>query len=183
MKRKLLIIIILLLSTIMLVKSNMNKDIKVNYHPVLNMYDMSTPEKAVGAVDYVFVARINSIKKTLYSDYEPYTVYNITILENIKGNLLTDITLTQMGGISKSKKEYILPSDTKLLKQGKTYLILSYVPEYNGDLQINSNYNYIELNDSKDELITRYQQAYKNEEVPEQKKDSFISKYDISLNQ
>ena len=88
-----------------------------------------------------------------------------------------------MGGISKSKKEYILPSDTKLLKQGKTYLILSYVPEYNGDLQINSNYNYIELNDSKDELITRYQQAYKNEEVPEQKKDSFISKYDISLNQ
>lgn len=78
MKRKLLIII-LLLSTIILVKSNMNKDIKVNYHPVLNMYDMSTPEKAVGAVDYVFVAKINSIKKTLYSDYEPYTVYNITI--------------------------------------------------------------------------------------------------------
>ncbi len=78
MKRKLLIII-LLLSTIILVKSNMNKDIKVNYHPVLNMYDMSTPEKAVGAVDYVFVAKINSIKKTLYIDYEPYTVYNITI--------------------------------------------------------------------------------------------------------
>lgn len=127
----------------MLVKSNMNKDIKVNYHPVLNMYDMSTPEKAVGAVDYVFVAKINSIKKILYRDYEPYTVYDITILENIKGNLLTDITLTQMGGISKSKKEYILPSDTKLLKQGKTYLILSYVPE--------------------------------------QKKDSFISKYDNSL--
>lgn len=70
MKRKLLIII-LLLSTIILVKSNMNKDIKVNYHPVLNMYDMSTPEKAVGAVDYVFVAKINSIKKTLYIDYEP----------------------------------------------------------------------------------------------------------------
>lgn len=63
MKRKLLIIIILLLSTIILVKSNMNKDIKVNYHPVLNMYDMSTPEKAVGAVDYIFVAKINSIKK------------------------------------------------------------------------------------------------------------------------
>lgn len=62
MKRKLLIII-LLLSTIILVKSNMNKDIKVNYHPVLNMYDMSTPEKAVGAVDYIFVAKINSIKK------------------------------------------------------------------------------------------------------------------------
>lgn len=70
MKRKLLKII-LLLSTIILVKSNMNKDIKVNYHPVLNMYDMSTPEKAVGAVDYVFVAKINSIKKTLYIDYEP----------------------------------------------------------------------------------------------------------------
>ncbi len=79
MKRKLLIIIILLLSTIILVKSNVNKEIKVNYHPVLNMYDMSTPEKAVGAVDYVFVAKINSIKKTIYSDYEPYTVYNITI--------------------------------------------------------------------------------------------------------
>lgn len=62
MKRKLLKII-LLLSTIILVKSNMNKDIKVNYHPVLNMYDMSTPEKAVGAVDYIFVAKINSIKK------------------------------------------------------------------------------------------------------------------------
>lgn len=57
----------------------MNKDIKVNYHPVLNMYDMYTPEKAVGAVDYVFVTKINSIKKTLCSDYEPYTVYNITI--------------------------------------------------------------------------------------------------------
>ena len=63
MKRNLLIIIILLLSTIMLVKSNMNKDIKVNYHPVLNMYDMSTPEKAVGAVDYVFVAKLILSKK------------------------------------------------------------------------------------------------------------------------
>ena len=183
MKIKLLIIIILLLSTIILVKLNMNKDIKVNYHPVLNMYDMSTPEKAVGSVDYVFVAKINSIKETLYSDSEPYTVYNITVLENIKGNLSTDITLTQMGGISKNKKEYILPSDTELLTEGKTYLILAYVPEQNGDLQINSKYNYIELKDNKDELITRYQQAYENEEVPEQKKDSFISKYDNSLNQ
>lgn len=41
----------------------MNKDIKVNYHPVLNMYDMSTPEKAVGAVDYVFVAKLILSKK------------------------------------------------------------------------------------------------------------------------
>ena len=41
----------------------MNKDIKVNYHPVLNMYDMYAPEKAIGVVDYVFVAKINSIKK------------------------------------------------------------------------------------------------------------------------
>ena len=62
MKRKLLKII-LLLSTIILVKTNMNKDIKVNYHPVLNMYDMYAPEKAIGVVDYVFVAKINSIKK------------------------------------------------------------------------------------------------------------------------
>lgn len=52
-----------------------------------------------------------------------------------------------------------------------------------GIYKLIANINYIELNDSKDELITRYQQAYENEEVPEQKKDSFISKYDNSLNQ
>ena len=30
-------------------------------------------------------------------------------------------------------------------------------------------------------IVKKYQKAYKNQEVPEQKKDNFTSKYDISL--
>ena len=34
---------------------------------------------------------------------------------------------------------------------------------------------------STNAIVKKYQKAYKNQEVPEQKKDNFTSKYDISL--
>lgn len=181
----------------------------------INMYDMSTPEKVVGAVDYVFVAKINSIKETDYRDpievevtadgsktktiTNPYTIYNVTVIDNIKGKLPVSeqITITQNGGITEDKKMYILPDGAELLQVGEYYIILAYAVSKQGELEINSSKTYVLLSDnsskanmsssvfensiSTNEIVKKYQNAYKNQKVPEQKKNNFTSKYDISL--
>lgn len=64
------------------------------------VYDGSTPEKAMGISDYAFVAKVDKILRTEYKNpveieitangekkemvYDPYTVYEITVIENIK---------------------------------------------------------------------------------------------------
>ena len=181
----------------------------------INMYDMSTPEKVVGVVDYVFVAKIDSIKETDYRDpievevtadgsktetiTNPYTIYNVTVIDNIKGELPVSeqITITQNGGITEDKKMYILPDGAELLQVGEYYIILAYAVSEQGELEINSSETYVLLSDnstgasmsssifensiSTNAIVKKYQKAYKNQEVPEQKKDNFTSKYDISL--
>ena len=78
-------------------------NLPVYYKDYLYMFDTSTKEKTIGASSYVFIAKINSFKTT-YQNNEPVTTYDATVIENIKGNLVENIKITQQGGINKDKK-------------------------------------------------------------------------------
>lgn len=175
------------------------------------VYDMSTPAKAIGAADYVFVAKIDSIVRTEYRNpveievvadgsktkivSEPYTIYNVKVIKNIKGNLNTsgNIEVQQMGGISKKKSEYFFLEDTRLLKIGEYYLLLAVVPFENGELEINrvdtivdlkQSYAKLDMDEIKNSIkanstVSAYIKASAEQVVPNYK-ENYITKYDAS---
>lgn len=87
------------------------------------VYDTDNIREAVGICDYVFVAKVVSCDGTEYRNVittedekgnpkevgSPYTNYTIQVLENIKGELITDkpIPIVKQGGISENKMLFI----------------------------------------------------------------------------
>lgn len=176
-------------------------------------YDMSTPEKAIGAADYVFIAKIDKIVRTEYRNpveieiaadksktkivSEPYTIYSVRVIKNIKGSLNTfeNIEVQQLGGISESENEYFFLEDTKLLKVGEAYLLLAFVPFENGSLEINSADTIVNLKQSytklgvdevknsidTDSAVFSYEKASAKQVIPNYK-ENYVSKYDSAKN-
>lgn len=151
------------------------------------VYDMSTPEKAIGAVDNVFAEKIIAIKDTIYDENSlPTTIYGVEVQENIKGNLNTNsnIQLHQIGGINKDKKSYTFYENTNYLEESNEYIILAFVPFENGNLTIPNEFTYVNITSSNEKsssnsnLLNTYKKAYQNQIIPESKKETFISKYE-----
>lgn len=146
-------------------------------------YDMSTIEKRIGVVDYVFIGEVKKIKETRYDDDDvPTTIYNVVVKENMKGNLElnTTIELEQTGGISKDKKSYIFPEKTEYLETNQMYLFLAFVPFDAGELLINNKYSTVKLDkDNEIQIIKEYKEKLDKQDVPIEKKDNYKSKYDI----
>ena len=162
----------------------------------LYSYDTSIPEQAVGISDYVFVAKVNGIARTDYIDTgsvelsttgnkkieSPYTVYDIEVVKNIKGELLTSepIEFMQYGGVN----------EDGFLETGKYYILLvNTFREDGGTLETSDQNRIILLDDIENdedvensELVKRYEEAYKNEYIPEGAEEAtrYISKYDVN---
>lgn len=137
-------------------KAFKNSDAELNGLPVyyshaVYAFDTSTPEKAYGASKYVFIAKVNGILRTEYINptevevgigkteivYDPVTVYSISVIKNIKGNLITSesIELKQHGGISKDNKSYTFVENSSLLNTGEYYMFLTGAEENGGILE------------------------------------------------
>lgn len=174
------------------------------------MYDTSTPEKAIGVSDYVFVAKINKILRTEYRDEieietglfqkqkisTPYTIYSINVIENIKGNLKTTeaIEYMQYGGLNEDQKGYTFMSGGSLLNDGEYYILM--VNTWGGEggtievaepsriISLGSDYN-PNLKANID-IIDKYKTAYENEIIPIDENgekieiERNISKYDVN---
>ena len=190
-KIKIILVIILVLEVgvIMLNKINQSfEHLPVEKIKGSMVYDMSTKEKSIGAVDNVFVAKINNIVKTVYDENDiPSTIYEIEVIENIKGNLPSNktIKLTQKGGLNKDQKSYTFYENAYLLEEGQEYIILTFVPFNNGDLVIHNEHTYIKLDNNSISkknsinIIEQYKEAYKNQIIPSSKVDNFKSKYEV----
>lgn len=172
------------------------------------MYDTSTPEKAIGASDYVFVAKVNQILRTEYKNYvtkevglfrketvgTPYTIYSIDVVKNIKGELVTTepIEFMQCGGINEDGKSYTFINGSRLLEDGKYYIIMAETWGGNGGMiemaekdriiELGENYNTKSANNIN--LIEKYEEAYKNQVVPTDsegnQRTGYKSKYDVN---
>lgn len=194
MKAKRIVIVLLFIVTItisylLLSKNNQKlENLPVEKIKGSMVYDMSTKEKSIGAVDNVFVAKINNIVKTVYDENDiPSTIYEIEVIENIKGNLPSNktIELTQKGGLNKDQKSYTFYENAYLLEEGQEYIILAFVPFNNGDLVIHNERTYIKLDNNSISkknsinIVDQYKEAYKNQIIPSSKVDNFKSKYEV----
>lgn len=190
-KIKVILIIILVLEVGVITFNKINQNLEnlpVEKIKGSMVYDMSTKEKSIGAVDNVFVAKINNIVKTVYDENDiPSTIYEIEVIENIKGNLPSNktIELTQKGGLNKDQKSYTFYENAYLLEEGQEYIILAFVPFNNGDLVIHNEHTYIKLDNNSISkknsinIVDQYKEAYKNQIIPSSKVDNFKSKYEV----
>lgn len=117
------------------------KDLPVFYASASYAYDTSSPEKAIGVADYAFIAKVNGILKTEYRHpaqvvkngeevtvYDPYTVYSVDVIENIKGELTkkSSIELVLHGGLMEDKQSYSFMEGLDFLSVGDYYIFLPY---------------------------------------------------------
>ena len=89
------------------------------------IYDTSTIFNAIKYSDYAFIARVNFLKTTeyKYDDKLPYTIYDISVIKNISGELIysNNIELIQYGGINYDEKSYIFAKNERYLNEGHYY--------------------------------------------------------------
>ena len=121
-------------------------------------------------------------QRLLWEVGSPYTNYTIQVLENIKGELITDkpIPIVKQGGISEKQDAIYLFENDSLPSENSIYIFLAYAQE-DGSLLISGPNSNVMCNDSNmysinsvseeksvteyDEFIT-YKDANDNEIIP-----------------
>lgn len=136
------------------------------------MVNIKNPKEIVGWGDYVFVAKVEDELRTEYTNLrksedgtitgKPYTVYSITVIDNLKGNLKKNkpIEFLKYGGVNYDGKSISLLEGDRLLKSGKYYILVA-ASETDGRLGQGMPYSAIELNVSNKQEIV-YSEEYKN---------------------
>ena len=200
MKKNIKSILLLSISSLLLTAcsdnaQNVQKNIPVEYIHGTFSIDVDSPQEIVGSADYVFVGYVNELTDTVYKRpvvietstgskeiSSPYTNYNITIIDNIKGSLKKNslIPIQKSGGINKDGNSYALYEKDVLPQDGKYYIFSAYA-QSDGSLLVSGPNCNIELNEKskaeimKSEEYKKYKNAYKDEIKNDRKR--FISKY------
>ena len=131
--------------------SYMEGDFAINYNDL---------KQVVGSADYVFVGTVESDEGTVYKNYvtmetenggtkevgTPYSNYMVTVIENIKGNLITDkpIPVQKSGGLSEDGTTIYLYEGDELPREGATYIFFAYAQQ-DGSLLISGPVSNIHL--------------------------------------
>ncbi|MDR2945071.1 MAG: hypothetical protein LBU81_08375 [Methanosarcinales archaeon] len=188
-------------------QSAMIDGIRVNYLQNSYVIDVENPAELVGDADYVFVAEIEKLTGTAYrfpvmildedgKEIEattPFTEYQVSVIQNIKGDLVLNqtIPLQKKGGISKDNKTYTIPAGDFLPKEGTVYIFLAYAQD-DGSLVVSGRNSVIELDkDTDSEMIQKnydrlrsdsqiltFQKAYENQILRD--REHSVSIYDVS---
>ena len=186
-------------------KSNTTSDVDISSLPIYPMrasfvYDTNDMRQAVGICDYVFVGEVISCDGTQYRDKvtmeddngnpkevgSPYTNYTVNVIENIKGELVTEqsISITKQGGVSENQDAVYVFENDELPVANNTYIFLAYAQE-DGSLLIsgpNSNvlYNNAETySTTSTSAYQEYKTAVENEVIPVER-ERFTSGYEGS---
>lgn len=113
------------------------------------IFDIGDKEKVVGFHDYVFVGAVKKVVGTGYSDVDfsdglrmfsqPYTRYEVKVIENLKGELVTDrdIPLTKHDGAYLFGKRVSMMAGDNLPDVGECYIFICRADE-DGELNIGS---------------------------------------------
>lgn len=164
------------------------KGLPVTYESASYRYDTTNPKIAVGVSDYVYIAKVNKILKTDYRNpievsdgligkktvTDPYTIYEIEVIKNIKGNLPLNkkLNLVQYGGINEDEKSYTFLEGGYLLENNTYYLLMSTIIPTTGELETTDINRIIKISDYSNNkevtsLINQYNNIYQNETIPE----------------
>ncbi len=108
--------------------------------------DINDTAQLVGDADYVFVGTVTDEASPIYEDDLIYTPYTVDVLENIKGDLMTDkeIPILKFGGLAKDHSAYYVFEDDALPIVDKTYIFCAYAQE-DGSLMVSGPRSNVEL--------------------------------------
>lgn len=159
--------------------------------------NFSNPEIAMDYYPYAFIAKVNKIIKTEYRDpteietvadgsqteiiYKPYTIYDITVIENLKGEIIknTNIPIEQVGGISQDNNSIVFPTGMDFLKENYYYIMLPYAADDTNELVLEAAHNVIELGELNDNTVKNsVLEIAKASKINELEAD--IEKYELS---
>lgn len=159
-------------------------------------YDVNDKNKIAGASDYIFVAEVKKVVGTGYTDVKyyggfdfddnPFTRYEIRVLENIKGELITykDIPLTKHDGVHYFGKKVSALEGDRLPDEGECYIFLCRADE-DGELVIGSFGYFCDIYlcradefTGNERLIEIYRDAYENMDESVYFGEKYKSKYD-----
>lgn len=170
---------------------------------IIDIYD---PAARIGDADHVFVGRVDEMTGTSYKfpvmiENEigigkkevttPHTNYMITVLENIKGDLVTNhsIPVEKAGGWSKDGKRLTLHDNDSLPEVGRYYIFTGYVQD-DGMLLVSGPFSNIEITsvtittDSREDIrrSSEYQEAvtaFQNQKIREDIGRRHVSPYNV----
>ena len=98
-------------------------------------FNTDDPREVVGEADCAFVGYVERIAGTEYDerrgggdDAEPYTIYSVRVLENIKGTLPADrpLELRKGGGVYKDRRRVLIYDGDSLPEPGKLYVFIAH---------------------------------------------------------
>ena len=160
-------------------------------------YDISDKNKVAGFHDYVFIGEVKSVVGTGYSQVEfsdglrmfsqPYTQYEIRVIENLKGELITDrdIPLKKHDGAYPFGKTVSMMEGDNLPDVGECYIFICSADE-EGELNISSFGSFCDIYICKAEdytdsenIIEVYRDAVANMDESVRLGETYKSKYEI----
>ena len=158
-------------------------------------FDVSDKRKVVGFHDYVFVGEVKRVVGTGYTDVDfsdglrmfsqPYTQYEIRVIENLKGELVTDrdIPLTKHDGAYYFGKRVSMMEGDKLPDVGECYIFICTAGE-EGELYIGNFSSFCDIYlctaeeyTGKETLIDIYRDAVENMDESVRYGERYKSKY------
>lgn len=195
MKKKLLITVLVLFAILSLgaCTLKMNKteeyellqsnEIAINTIRATFVYNASNLKEVIGYADNVFVGEIQEYLSTdNTSSYEiPQTLYEVKVVENIKGKLQTDanIEIIKSGGLAKDRKSKSIYENDIMPVKNKQYIFIVFALK-NGGLKAEGMNTTILLNSSDGyQSSAKYKEillAYGDEKVFERTR--YESKYE-----
>ena len=157
---------------------------------LLMVSDITNLYEYVGIVDYVFVGTVKEIEHNVIPDKikqheDSYSEYKITVDDNLKGKLVSEISCRKMGGFRKDGTMLLVSAevpggrmilDNGLPEVGKQYIFLAYA-QPDGSLTLSEIFDNREYDE---DLLAEYVEYVKNE-IP-QDRERFTSTYDAGSN-
>lgn len=133
---KFTICMMLLISILSACGTKASKNLPIHYIEVSYVIDIENHREVVGFGDYVFVAKVIEETETIHRNVEwihfkktsmPYTVYSITVIENLKGNIKKNIPIEieRFGGVNIDNDSVSLPRGDVLLEAGAYYIFIA----------------------------------------------------------
>lgn len=151
------------------------------YAHVAMAVDETDPYACVGAADYVFAGTVTDVVSNVIPD-EPdgsdadLSVYDIQVTQNIKGELVQNVTCSKHGGFKKDGTMMLLFSDNRqdsgLPEEGKSYIFMAYV-QPDGSLTLSE---FFDNREYSEELLLEYTEYCQNEKPFE--RERFVSDFD-----
>lgn len=170
------------------------------------VFDLNDLNAYAGFVDYIFVGKVEEVMGVTYTDVKliyhdftiakihgyPQTHYEVTVLQNIKGNLVEDITLTQGSGPVIGGKQMNLIAG-QLMKENDVHIFMAYTKDDGelhigdaagtvklGTLQNAEDYPELKRETGVSESLGKYIEAYKNQDESHRYRERRICNFDVT---